>query len=71
MAFCEKCGLVRARCGYCGEVVDLDRSKVHVYPYSEPFRMVDFTKVKAGETVRGLLCPECKLSVDFNIVGLG
>jgi len=71
MAFCEKCGLVRARCTECGEVVDLDRTKVHVYTFKEVDRIVDFGKVKAGETVTGLMCPECKRSVTYNIVGLG
>ncbi len=62
-------GTLNARCLHCGEVVTLDGSVVHVFAYRRVLTAVDFSKrIKRGEVVRGML-HDCKLSVDYEIVG--
>lgn len=61
---------MNARCLHCGEVVTLDSTKVHVFPYRRRSTAVDFSKadeVKNGEVVRGML-HQCNLSVDYEVV---
>jgi len=62
---------MNGRCLHCKKVRRLDLSQVYVFAYRTPPTVVDQSKeseVLNGEVVRGLMC-DCKLSVDYEVVG--
>lgn len=63
--------MTNVRCEYCGETSSPDESRVHVYPHKRSPtggpRIVDFGKVRRGETIQGMLCA-CGLSVNYVVL---